>query len=96
MEGFADEAQNRIEQDLLMLESGIRTRILLRRLAAYKDVLSSPGPEHEEFSQRYAERVRQASAAPAGKSRYVPGSEVEGDQLRVFSERPVITGPLVC
>ena len=40
--------------------------------------------------------MRQASAAPAGKSRYVPGSEVEGDQLRVFSERPVMTGPLVC
>ena len=30
-----------------------------------------------------------------GWSRYVPGSEVEGDQLRVFSERPVMTGPLV-
>ncbi len=50
----------------------------------------------EEFVQRYAECVRQASAAPAGKGLYVPGNDVEGDQLRVFSERPVITGPRVC
>ena len=61
-----------------MLENGIRTRVLLRRLAAYKELVSSLSPQHEEFAQRYAERVRQASAAPAGKSRYVPGSEVEG------------------
>ena len=96
MEGFAQEAQSRIDQDLLMLESGIRTKVLLRRLAAYKSLVSSLSAQHEEFAQRYAERVRQASAAPAGKSRYVPGSEVEGDRLRVFSEQPVITGPLVC
>ena len=96
MEGFAEEAQSRIDQDLLMLESGIRTKALLRRLAVYKELVSTPSAQHEEFAQRYAERVRQASAAPAGKNRYVPGSEVDGDELRVFSERPVITGPLVC
>ena len=94
--GFADEAQSRIDQDLLMLESGIRTKALLRRLAVYKELVSSPSAQHEEFGQRYAERVRQASATPAGKSSYVPGSEVDGDQLRIFSERPIITGPLVC
>ena len=76
-----------------MLESGIRTKALLRRLAVYKDLVSSPSAQHEEFAQRYAERVRQASATPAGKSRYVPGSEVDGEELRVFSERPIITGP---
>ena len=78
MEGFAEEAQSRIDQDLLMLESGIRTKALLRRLAAYKELVSSPSTEHEEFAQRYAERVHQASAAPAGKNCYVPGSE-EGE-----------------
>ena len=46
--------------------------------------------------QRYAERVRQASVTPAGKLRYIPGSEVDGDELREFSERPIIAGPLVC
>jgi hypothetical protein len=96
LEWFAEVAQSRIDQDLLMLESGIRTKVLLRRLAIYKELVSSLSAQHEEFAQRYAERVRQASAAPAGKSRYVPGSEVEGDQLRVFSDKPVITGPLVC
>ena len=74
--GFAEEAQSRIDQDLLMLESGIRTKALLRRLAAYKELVASPSAQHEEFAQRYAERVRQASAAPAGKSRHVPGNEV--------------------
>ena len=30
------------------------------------------------------------------KSVDVPGSEVEGDHLRVFSDKPIITGSLVC
>ena len=33
MEGIAEEAQSRINQDLLMLESGTRTKALPRRLA---------------------------------------------------------------
>ncbi len=32
MEGFADVAENRLEQDLLILSSGQRTRQLLKRL----------------------------------------------------------------
>ena len=40
MEGFAEEAENRIDQDLLMLESGIRSKELLRRLAVYKELVS--------------------------------------------------------
>ncbi len=100
MEGFAEEAGNRIDQDLLLLESGIRNKAILRRLATYKELVSSRGApqpaQHREFAQRYAERVRRALAAPAGKSCYVPGGEVEGNQLRVFSNRAVMTGPLVC
>ena len=96
MEGFAEEASSRIDQGLLMLESGIRTKELLRRLAVYKELVSTASAQHEEFVQRYAKRVRQASATLAGKSCYVPGSEVDGDELRVFSARPIITGPLVC
>ena len=79
-----------------MLESGIQTRPLLQRLAAYKGLVYRSADQHEELAQRFAERVRQASATPAGKSRYVPGTEVDGGELRVFSERPIITGPLVC
>ncbi len=44
-----------------------------------QEIFCSHAVSHEEFVQRYAERVRQASAAPAGKGPYVPGSEVEGD-----------------
>ena len=78
MEEFAEEAENRIDQDLLMLESGIRTKELLRRLAVYKELVSFALAQQEEFVQRYAERVRQASVTPAGKLRYIPGSEVDG------------------
>ena len=60
MQGFADEAHNKIDQDLMMLENGIRTRDLLRRLAKYKELVSSPSVQHEEFAEQYAERVREA------------------------------------
>ena len=49
MEGFAEEAQSRIGQDLLMLESGIRTKELLRRLAVYKDLVSVVDDYEEEY-----------------------------------------------
>ena len=68
-EGFADEAHNKIDQDLMMLENGIRTRDLLRRLDKYKVLVSSPSAQHEEFAEEYAERVREALAMSAGKSR---------------------------
>ena len=80
-EGFADEAHNKIDQDLMMLENGIRTRDLLRRLDKYKVLVSSPSAQHEEFAEEYAERVREALAMSAGKSRYVPEIEVDGSNL---------------
>ena len=90
MEGYSEEADSMIDQDLLMLEAGLRTKALLRRLAVYKELVPSPSAQHAEFVQRYAERVRQAWATPAGISRYVPGSEVDGDELRIFSELSLI------
>ena len=66
MEGFAEVTQSRIDQDLLMLESGIRTKVLLRRLAIYKELVSSLSAQHEEFAQRYTERVRQAADEAGG------------------------------
>ena len=79
-----------------MLENGIWTRDLLRRLATYKRLVSSPSEQHEEFAEQYAERVREALAMSAGNSRYVPGTEVDGSKLRSYSAFPIITGPLVC
>ena len=90
MQGFADEAHNKIDQDLMMLENGIRTRDLLRRLDKYKVLVSSPSAQHEEFAEEYAERVREALAMSAGKSRYVPGIEVDGSNLRSYSAYSVL------
>ena len=71
-----------------MLESGTRSKELLRRLAVYKELVSSALAHHEEFVRRYAERVRQASVTR--------DSEVDGEELRVLSGRYIITGRLVC
>ena len=42
LEPFADEASNRLEQDLLMFESSIRPRRLLRRMQRYKRYMNEP------------------------------------------------------
>ena len=73
-------SQSRIEQDLLMLESGIGTKELLRRLAIYTMLVFGPSAQHEEFARRYAERVGQASVY-LGKRRYIPSTEVDGGEL---------------
>ena len=96
MESYADEAENRLEQDLMLLSNGHRTRDLLRRLKQYKDFIVSPGAENTEFAQKYKQRIQAASAAPAALGTYVPGDEIEGDELRKFSDEPIICGPLVC
>ena len=57
MEGFADEAVNRIDQDLLMLESGIRTKALLQAAAGGRSAL-----------QEAAGGCRRLQAAGAGRS----------------------------
>ena len=41
MEGFADEAENRLDQDLLQLASGNRTRDLQRRLKKYQNFIAA-------------------------------------------------------
>ena len=48
MEGFADEAENRLDQDLLLLSSGHRTRDLQRRLKKYKDFVTDPATVNTE------------------------------------------------
>ncbi len=97
MEGFADEATNRLEQDLLILASGQRTRPLLRRLKQYQDFVNNLAAQLTDFATKYTERITQAmSNSRAGPATYIPGCEVAGDELRTFSDKPIITGPLVC
>ena len=73
MEGFAGESKSRIEQDLLMIENGISTRQLLRRVAIYKKLVLKASAQHNEFVRRYVERVGQARVS-VGKRRYVPST----------------------
>ena len=73
MEGFAGESQSRIEQDLWMIENGISTKELLRRVAMYKKLVLKASAQHKEFVRRYGERVRRARVS-VGKRRYVPST----------------------
>ena len=96
MEGFADEAENRLDQDLMLLTSGHRNRFLLRRMKQFKDFIVNPAAASTEFAQKYKQRVLEALATPVGRMTYVPGSAIGGDDLRKFSEVPIMSGPLVC
>jgi len=44
----------------------------------------------------FKERVERALTMPQGKATYVPGDEIEGEELRSFSDKPILSPPLVC
>ena len=96
MEGFAGDSENRLEQDLLLLANGYRTRDLQRRLQKYQNFIADADTSNTEFAQKYKERILNAAAAPQGPGTYVPGTDIQGDELRTFSANPIISGPLVC
>lgn len=96
MAAFAGEADNKLDQDLMLLCSGIRTRPLMRRFKKYQEVLSQPSDRHSHIVQRYADRIRVAVGTPVGKRCYVAGSDIAGEELRTFADEPIICGPLVC
>ena len=96
MEGFADEAENRLDQDLLQLASGNRTRDLQRRLKKYQNFIAAADTANTEFALKYKERILNAATTTAGVVTYVPGAEIDGDELRTFADDPIISGPLVC
>ena len=97
MQAFADEACNKLEQELLILSCGDRTRSLLRRLKQYKDFVQDAASKDTEFAKKYAERILQvASSSSPGPATYIPGDEVAGEELRSFSDKPILSGPLVC
>ena len=96
MDPFADEAANRLEQDVLMATNGIRPKKVMRRIARYKKYMTHPAALQMDFVQKYKDQVVQAAAASCVLTPYVAGDEIQGDALRSFSEDPIITGPLVC
>ena len=82
MEGFADEAENRLDQDLLLLASGSRSRHLRRRLKQYQKFITEADAANTEFAQRYKARIVNAAATPDVVGTYVPGSDIDGDELQ--------------
>ena len=96
MDPFADEAANRLEQDVLMATNGFRPRTVMRRIARCKRYMTEAAVLEMDVVQKYKDQVMQAAAAFAGLPPYVAGDDIAGDALRTFSEEPIITGPLVC
>ena len=88
MEGRADEAENRLDQDLLLLASGNRTRDLKRRLKKYQQFIADADAANTEFAQKYKERILNAAATPDVVGTYVPSSQIDGDELRTFADDP--------
>jgi len=81
MAGFADEAESKLEQDLMLFSSGDRTRDLTRRLKKYKDFIAKPSAAHTEFSQKYKQRILTVSEGPTAPGTYVPGDEIYGNDV---------------
>ena len=95
MLAFADEAHNKIEQELLILAFGNRTKSMLRRLKLYKAFVQDPTTSETEFTKRYGDRILHLEREASGCT-YIPGDEVAGDELRSFADKPILSGPLVC
>ena len=96
MQGFADVAETRLDQDLLLLASGQRSRAVMQRLRRYRSFIADPAAANTDFCVKYKARIMKVADTPQGPATYVRGCEITGDDLRSFNDRPVITGPLVC
>ena len=53
MDPFADEASNRLEQDVLMAANGMRSRDVMRRIARYKKYMTEPAALEADVVQKY-------------------------------------------
>ncbi len=95
-DAFADEAENRLEQDLLMLRNGIRTRAMKSRTNMYRAYMNDPDMQMLEVVQRYKAVLTEAEAVPSNLAPYVPGDAIPGDALREWASLPTLCGPLVC
>ena len=96
LDPFADDAANRLEQDLLMFTNGIRTRTLRRRVERYQKYMADPALQFRPEVQKYTEHVQRACAKAAGRASYVAGQDIHGDALRTFACTPEACGPLTC
>ena len=94
---FAEEATNSLDQDLLLLAKGLHNKEVKQRMRQYEKFLDGPMAELTDFATKYGERIREAlSNFTTGPATYIPGAQIAGDKLRTFSDKPTISGPLVC
>ena len=82
--------ENLLEQTLRQAKAGILGKPQLQRLRQYH--------RHRDlsFMREHAAAIAEALAADAGLPLYVAGDEIDGNALREFENRPIITAPLVC
>ncbi len=93
---FADEAANKLEQDLLILQHGTPTYRVKERARRYQDYFNNPLLRNTPIVLKYMDQVQSACSAQRGVPAFVSGVEIAGDALRTFQKTPVLTGPLVC
>ena len=96
LDPFADDAANRLEQDLLMFSNGIQPRELQRRLRRYQRYVGDPALQSRPEVQKYREQLQLTCASAAGRASYVAGQDIQGDALRTFACTPEACGPLTC
>ena len=66
-EGFADVAENSLEQDLLILASGQQTRALLKGLKRYRDFIAECAAAKTDFCLKHKDRILKAAETPPSR-----------------------------
>ena len=66
LDAFAEEAANRLEQDLLMASSGMRTKQVMRRIRRYKKFFDEPALQENELVLQYKAQMDEASQTFTG------------------------------
>ena len=79
-----------------MMTHGLRSRPLLRRVQRYKRYVSEPFLQNRPLVQQYKDQILAAASDASGLATYVSGDDISGDALRVFKDKPLLSGPLVC
>ena len=71
LDAFAEEAESRLEQDLLMASNGMRTYKLMQRIRRYKKYFDEPALQNNALVLQYREQMDQASQTFTGCLSYV-------------------------
>ena len=71
-------AEHRLEQDLLMACSGMRTKQLLRHITRYKTFIDEHALQGSDLARQYKALMDQAPQTFTGCGCYAPGDILEG------------------